>query len=99
MAYGEAGRRYLRLSWVRLMASSLGSLEAAARLPGMRLRMVSIQLPPLLALAATRLSASPSCRSAAAHVSRAPQMAAGALGHSLQTSRLPQHCIVSCRGM
>lgn len=52
--------KHLRLSWVRLMASSLGSLEAAARRPGMRFRMVSIQLPPLLALAATRLSASPS---------------------------------------
>ena len=51
----------LRLSWVRLMASSLGSALAAARRPGMRLRMVSIQLPPLAALAATRLSASPSC--------------------------------------
>ena len=47
---------------MRRMASSLGSAEAAARRPGMRLRMVSIHpAPPFAAAAATMPSASTSC--------------------------------------
>jgi hypothetical protein len=64
------------VSCSRRTASSLGSLEAAARRPGIRFRMVSIQPPPPLAAAA---AVGPSAVSCAARRPAEMQAQAGAL--------------------